>query len=258
MPSAIRHLVNPPIVEALVEIRGTWGVREVLPSTFESIKAELSADYPESETRLKLEARIEVASSQVEIQRPSEFHGVFLKAPSSNRLVQLRVDGFAFSQLKPYRTGEALLEEALAIWKMYAEVVRPTAVTRIALRYINRLSLPFTHGDQFSRFLTAAPSSPEGAPQSVSEFFSRVVTHPWPAETPVAPDGDETVAIITQKLAREGVSTMVTLDIDAFKVGPSLVHSIDGLRTELETLRKLKNEIFFALLTEEALRLCDR
>ena len=50
-------------------------------------------------------------------------------------------------------------------------------MSRVALRYINQLELPLKHGDQFTQFLTSAPDLPEGAPQAVSQFLSRVMAH---------------------------------------------------------------------------------
>lgn len=253
MPLPVRHLTKPPIIEAVVEIRGTWGVGDLTRQSFDGITKTLSGDYPEAEVRHKPAASADVANAGSD--DPGEFHGVFLRSPALKRFVQFRVDAFAFSQQRSYTTGDALLDQALSMWSLYADVVKPTAITRIGLRYINRLALPFVHGDDFSRFLEAAPPSPAGAPQSVSEFFSRLVTHPDP-DGPGA-DGSERFAIITQKLTRQGSSSLVTLDIDASKVGPSLADSTDALRTELELLRVLKNDIFFALLTQEALGLCD-
>src|SRR5262249_32303051 len=117
-------------------------------------------------------------------------------------------------------------------------------VNRIALRYINRLELPFHRGDEFSRFLTAAPEVPPGAPQNVSEFLSRVVTH----------DGDESTVIITQQLGPAETASVVAIDIDAFKVG-NFSTNPNELGRILEQLRILKNQAFFSLLTEDAVKL---
>ena len=61
--------------------------------------------------------------------------------------------------------GEALLDEALRLWTRYAEIVHPAAVTRLALRYLNRLDLPFKDGDEFQKFLVAVPSCRTALPK---------------------------------------------------------------------------------------------
>jgi uncharacterized protein (TIGR04255 family) len=113
------------------------------------------------------------------------------------------------------------------------------------MRYINAFSLPYREGDDFARFLTAAPIMPPGAPQPISSFLSRTVAH----------EGHD-VVITTQRLehGRGDKPAAVTLDIDVFARGNIEPDSHQLVET-LQRLRVLKNRIFFALLTDEALHL---
>lgn len=120
------------------------------------------------------------------------------------------------------------------------------------MRYINKLELPFTEGDSFDRFLTAAPEFPHPAPQGISEFHSRVVAHDIPP-----PAGEKTwpIAIVTQQLSHDQPGRpVVILDVDAFRMGEFSVSSGD-LRREFDQLREFKNRAFFSLLTEETVKL---
>jgi uncharacterized protein (TIGR04255 family) len=86
---------------------------------------------------------------------------------------------------------------------------------------------------------------PDEAPQQVAEFQTRVVVH---VDTPI-----EATAIIAQRLEHvTEPSTPFTLDIDVFKNGEFGVGS-DVLNPLLQHLREIKNHLFFAFLTDEAL-----
>jgi uncharacterized protein (TIGR04255 family) len=174
------------------------------------------------------------------------FQGIFLHSEDGTGIVQLRPDGFTFNSVTRYMGGEALLAEALRLWSRFAQDLRPTAVTRVALKYVNQLRLPFRVGDEFSKYLTAVPPTPDGAPQKVSEFLSRVVAHE---------EGLPAIVITTQQLSTpEPGVPLAVIDVDAFCAGE---FSIDAreLRPLLDSLRDIKNRTFFAPLTDEAVEL---
>jgi uncharacterized protein (TIGR04255 family) len=142
--------------------------------------------------------------------------------------------------------GDQLLGEALRLWTHFVNRMEPRVVTRIALRYINQLALPLKQGDEFQRFLTAPPEMPVGAPQTLSEFLSRVVAHD---------DASEATVVVKQQLnAPRPGAPLVTIDVDVFRVGEFSTDPLE-LRRALEILRSLKNLTFFSLLTEEAVKL---
>jgi uncharacterized protein (TIGR04255 family) len=128
---------------------------------------------------------------------------------------------------------------------LYRDLVNPVAIVRTAFRYINYLELPYHPGDSFRRFLAAPPEMPNGAPQQISDFLTRLVTHE-----------DPDVAVVTQKLdaAPTGGLTPITIDIDVFFPG-AVAAEEKSIAEVLQRLRELKNRLFFALLTDEAVEL---
>lgn len=239
------RLTNPPIKEALVDLR-IAKTSAIDADLLKPLQQELRSRYPKAEPRHRMEARFETKAGKPDVQaREVGFHGLFLQNENNSRIVQFRIDGFTLSQLADYTTADDLFAEALNVWQLYADLVRPTATIRVALRYINMLLLPFRHGDDFRRFLTAAATMPTEAPQQVADFLTRVVA---PVDTPT-----EATAIITQRLKHAtDPSTPFTLDIDVFKEGDFGVGA-DTLQPLLQYLREIKNRLFFAFLTDEAL-----
>ena len=121
-------------------------------------------------------------------------------------------------------------------------------MSRLALRYINRLNIPLPIED-FSLYLTSPPVIPPDLPQEVSSFLTRVVLH----ESTVS-----LAANITQALEQglDPNSVTVILDIDAYKTGEFDPHGAE-IAEVLEALHHFKNRVFFSSLTEAALRLYE-
>jgi uncharacterized protein (TIGR04255 family) len=233
-------LRKAPITEALIDIRvkltPDLDVRKI-DSIYESIKNE----YP-----LKQEQKI----SQVHVeQKPGEdivkslikISGYRYISSDEKRIVQVRLDGFTFSRLHPYTTWEDLRSEAYRLWLLYKEITSPELIIRVALRYINNLNIPMPIKD-FSDFLTAPPPVPEGLPQGVSSFLTRVFIH----EPTIRAN-----AIITQALEQVVTDVVpIILDIDVFKLQSEGIEEKE-VWDAIGKLHDFKNQIFFKSITDK-------
>lgn len=242
-----RTLLRPPITEALVDFRAPT---ELSKPAFEAFAAELRAEFPKMRERREFKADLQITNGKLIPPTATDtFHGLILENEGGTLTVQLRRDGFTYNNLTSYIGGDQLLANALAIWTRFAAVAKPAWVSRVALRYINELNLPLVDGDEFRKFLTAPPELPDGAPQKVSEFLSRIVSH----------DVEHQVtAVVTQRLKdpRPEGPVKILVDLDVFKLA-EFSPAAAQLREVLEMLRLLKNQTFFALLTDDAVRLFE-
>lgn len=240
-----RRLGRPPITEALIDFRIATDPA-IDAARLAGLRELLQGDYPRVEEQRAVKAEIRIEPGGV-LPRAEDlgFHGLFFRTSDGVRVAQFRRDGFTLNQLPPYQDADVMISEAMRLWQLFSAATSPTAITRVAFRYINVLRLPYGADDDFNRFLTAAPPVPPEAPQRVSSFLSRVVTHEPPD-----------VGIVTQTMeARGGEDPVrVTIDIDVYQEGDT---PPDGgqLRSVLHRLRLLKNRLFFALLADEALEL---
>ena len=244
-----RELTRPPITEALVDIRivpqSGITVEHLAP-----LRDELREVFPRVDEHRQFsgEFRIEEGKLQLPTSRDLGFHGLWLTSADGHRIVQLRGDGFTFNNvgLGHYLGGDALIDEALRLWSRYVEVVPPVGVTRLALRYLNRLEPPLRAGDEFSVFLTAPPALPDSARlDSISSFLSRIVAH----------DDSGAQVIVTQKLNTGESGGAILIDLDVSIEPEAIEPTSTAVRPHLETLRNLKNRAFFSLLTEETVKL---
>jgi uncharacterized protein (TIGR04255 family) len=67
----------------------------------------------------------------------------------------------------------AVSSEGRALWERYREIARPEAITRVALRYVNRLDLPLPFKD-FKEYILTVPEIAPALPQVLSGFFMQL------------------------------------------------------------------------------------
>jgi len=241
-----RRLSKPPIREALIDIR-TASDPAVDLERLKGIKADLISKYPLVEEKRAFKAELRVESGKVLPPSAEDlgFAAFVFSAADKKRLVQIRRDGFTVNHVGDYRDADELMRDALDVAVLYWRIAAPVAITRIAMRYINALNLPYGPGEDFRKYLTVPPDMPEGTPQLASSFLSRMVAH----------DGDD-VVVLTQKMDESVAdgTTPVTIDLDVFYEGQTDAR-LEEVSSLLKRLRTLNNRTFFALLTDEALEL---
>lgn len=226
-----RVLRNPPIVEAAASLQASLPGD---PAAFSSLADELQAEFPVRE----------VVQSSAE---PPVFSGVRVANEDKTLYVQLRPDGLILNNVKRYIGGTHLIDKTLSLWQWLAERTRPKEVSCASLYYLNNLDLPLKDGDDLEEYFRASPNLPEGAPQIVGEFLSRISAHDRQRQAR---------AIVIQQLkqqqkAKQPIAVKISLEVRRDGHFPI---DTTTLRDILISLRALKNEVFFSLLTEKTVR----
>lgn len=177
--------------------------------------------------------------------------GYIFQSSDENRWVQMRLDGFTFNLLKPdpmaaWPGWQVLRDEARRAWDKYVMVTNTVELKRFAVRYINQIVIPAGEIKLLDYF-TEPPRIPEGLPQALKHFFSRIEV--------VNPDPEATI-IITQAPAPQPYQSQptFTLDIDVIREQRMLLDSFD-LWSTLDRFRELKNTVFEASLHPKAKKL---
>ena len=233
------HLENAPIVEAVIDFR-------VIPQ--EQVSAEKFADlglfvgeqYTKKGSIQSIEAMFgmvhgkPLGTSQTQMDLGFRYQ-------TESEIAQFRMDGFTFNKIAPYTTWNEVFDEAFRLWKVYVNVAKPRQVSRVAVRYINRLQLPAV--TDLREYLEAPPQLPEPIPQVIQDFLTRVN---------VSDDKRNASAVIVQALEPRTDPNAISLllDIDAFREVNDKLDDTE-LRLVFEQLRELKNEIFYASVTDK-------
>jgi uncharacterized protein (TIGR04255 family) len=236
---------NAPITEAVLDIRVRLP-KETDLAQLERLQDSIADRYPQKRVRKAWEGELRFSPEHgLELGPKSGGTIGYLFASADNKqAVQARLDGFSFSRFKPYVSWETLRDEARALWERYREVARPLTITRVALRYINRIEIPLPFGD-FKEYILTVPEVAPGLPQGLADFFLRLVIP--------LPDIGAT-AIVSETLEHPTESSPVVpliFDIDVFRLG-SIDVGGEAYWTYFEQLRRSKNDLFFRSLTDKA------
>lgn len=244
MPEAIRFR-NAPLTEALLDIRVKLPseINLQILARFQDI---IRDRFPERKERIVFRGQLQIKSgSTPELLSPSSGPlGYLFNSADGKKLVQARLDGFTFNKLKPYESWNALRDEAKDLWNHYLDIAKPKSITRVALRYINRIEMPLPIRDFKDYILTVPEVAPE-MPQELENFLMRLT---------VPDTKTRATAIVTETIDKisEGQETLpLIFDIDVMMsiVADPKSNEIWAL---FEDLHDFKNRIFFQSITDKA------
>jgi len=244
-----RHLANAPIKEALIDLRVALP-QDTDIEQLEAVHKAIGEQFPVK--KIIIEGRFGIRFDpencvQAEATADHTKLGFRYETTSGDQVVQFGMNGFTYSQLKPYTNWEDMRTSAKSLWQIYLKAASPLKVTRVATRFVNLIHIPIPV-DGFHDYLTEPPRIPKTLPQGLASYLTRIVL-------PV-PDIHAT-AIITQALeptSLETESIPILLDIDTF-LDQSFDAEDAAIWNRLEDLRKLKNKIFFASITQKTMDL---
>ncbi|WP_437676674.1 TIGR04255 family protein [Sorangium sp. So ce131] len=238
------HLPGAPITEAIVDLRADLPAGTAV-ERLSSLQDLLGPLYPEKKNIIVWRGQIDTGAAQALSAESRVVNGYQFWSADKLYVVQARLDGFACSRLKPYQDWVRLRDEAKVRWSQYVQIANPTRITRASIRTVNRIELPRPVGnfdDYFKTFVRIA----DDLPQALKGAFMHIGFQ-----------SGKTSAIVTMAIDEEGVTpekVPVILDIET-STPVQLQPESDELWSELETLRNVKNDIFFKSVTPATLEL---
>ena len=240
------HYPHAPITEAIIDLRVRFdGGIEI--SLLQRSCEEIRHDYPNDEELFEAIGQMQVKPG-VGGSTSMRQNKIGSKRTNEERtqVVQFKRNGFTFSRLAPYDRWEPFRDEARRVWNVYRSKTDPDEITRLAVRYINRIDVPEESVDLKEYFRTSPEISPD-LPQHVEQFFMQLKL-PQPSISGSA--------LVNQTIVpppREGL-TSVILDVDLFR-DAKIPQQEEGIWTFFEELHRVKNEIFEACITDRTRRL---
>lgn len=241
------HLERAPITEAIIDIKVELPADFQL-SAFDAIIEANKSDYPIKKERLFVSGEFVLIPSESGTE-PSpvkrELLGYWLYSADGKEIVQIRKDGFTFNRLSLYTSWDEIFVKAIKLWAMYVHAAGSGTVTRIAVRYINKLQLP-VEGLVWQDYLKASPPRPPGLPNEIGRFFTNV----WTIDSE-----NDIIISITQTIDPDGnnsKSLAFILDIEVFKEFTRDLTD-ETIFPQFELMRIWKNKAFFGSLTQKAI-----
>lgn len=168
---------HPTIVEALCEIHfrlppdAPW--KPTLPGEFFK---RIQKEYPEMEPVQDLTLQMEVGPTGVGQRLVPGRARVRFTHREKKRVLQLAESVFTINLLAPYPGWDAMLPTVLDAWKQVQGVLHAVDVTRVGLRYINRVPFRAT-GERLGDYLVASDYLPATLLRSARGFLLRLESH---------------------------------------------------------------------------------
>jgi uncharacterized protein (TIGR04255 family) len=244
-----RHYPKAPITEAVIDVRVELP-SDVSLETLGGVQDEAErVAYPASEVVRLNEFQFGPGLNATMVREI----GLRFRSADGKLIHQARIDGFTVSRLAPYENWESFRAESRRLWNIYRTTVRPVRVTRIAVRYLNRIEIPLPLTD-FGEYLRTVPQVSSDLPQGLAGYFMQLRL---PLEDAKA------TAVINEAIIEDDVMAQkrddvlpILLDIDIFRT-VEIPSEDDALWDVMDQLRRAKNQTFEASITDKTRELFE-
>jgi uncharacterized protein (TIGR04255 family) len=240
--SKVEHFTKAPIVEAILFVE-CYPLPDLSAESVAPLAAAFAPEYPRHRARYTTTSTVELAPrpGSALSSAETEIDGHLYFSADNQRAVQVRRKGYAFSWFAPYPGWDVFQMSARHGWEIFEERFNPQSVTRIGIRYLNRIELPFPI-HKITDYLTTVPAGSPRIELDLSGFFMRLVL-----QDPSIPATGILTQATGERAPGETDPLPFTLDIEAYT---TTVGIPDHLWDVVARLRAFKNQLFFDSITE--------
>jgi uncharacterized protein (TIGR04255 family) len=232
---------KPPVIEALCEFRfkssqpWDWTIPGLV---YEQIREQ----FPKKRQENVLEVAMQPGENKVLHQMKAGVARMQFLNEQENALVQVGPDLLAVNHLPPYPKWDAFKTLILEQLAVYRNIANPETLTRIGLRYINRVEIPAKR-IELEEYFRTLPQVPEPIPQTFPSFVLHVdIAYENPSSA---------LRFIFGSAPSEPPEKLTfMLDLDMFGIGEN-VPSMEQLANWIEVAHERIEAAFDASFTEK-------
>lgn len=250
IPTSHPSYPYPTIIEALCELHfrlpeeSPWR-----PSLLGELFRTIQVDFPEMEPATEMGVQLQLSQRGVRQTFLPPRQRMQYKHASRPLLLQLAENIFTVNLLVPYPGWETMRRDILTFWHRAVEVLQASAITRIGLRYINRVDRESPH-DRPGSWLKANDYIGPGILRSMPGFLSRAEVHLDVPDRIIVTLGD-------QPPSSNSPHGAIVLDIDRI-VEQEIPPDENAISPELERLHNDIWMVFASAKTEKFDQLLQR
>jgi uncharacterized protein (TIGR04255 family) len=240
-----RHYRNPPIHEALCEfqfIEGP-GADVTLPGR---VFARIRESYPAKPREQKIvEAEVGDLADASRIRVRQTGSRIQFSTDDGHRIVAVGLTSLSVHALRPYDSWEELEGRFRDVLAVYVDEAQPVAVSRIGVRYIDRIPLEGDPG-RVANVLGVSVNPLSGVLADPRALFCKL-------EHETGPESLITVTLATSQVSGgEGSQLVLALDLDSVWQQRSDPLSVAEAVERMSDLKAIVTDVFEALISEEA------
>lgn len=164
-----RTYENPPLIEAVCEFRFTssqpwdWTIPGLV---YEQIREE----FPTKEQVNSVSMKIDPVEGKIVQEAQTRMR--FLNEDTTS-LIQVAPDYLSVHQLRPYTMWNLFKEQILKYFSIYCKAASPQDLSRVGLRYINQVVLPY-RDVELEDYFRVLPQVPNPVPQIFPSFLLQI------------------------------------------------------------------------------------
>jgi len=241
MPQKYRR---PPIVEAVVEVRVSPPLTADL---LDKLQVRLRSDYPLPPQRT-FNMHFQVGEETASVRE--EPLGYRLTSADASEVVSIAPIAISTSKLPPYQGWEPFVDRARKNWEIWRRVAGHRQITRIGVRYVNRIDIPnpteesITIEEYLQYSLRFPPAAAAAGIGPLGHFAVNV-------EVPLGKDKCKLILNASSAPSPLVKTVSFILDLDV-SLEVDLPQSDDALWAFVGRMREHKNFVFETCITDRA------
>jgi uncharacterized protein (TIGR04255 family) len=225
-----------PITEAVIEIR----TKAVLDSgDLERLASRFSRKFPASPQKT-FDWTVEIG--EVAPKADQKLTGYRLYSADGSRILVLGLHSIGTAKAAPYEGWDNLIQEARSNWDIWLKIVGWTPVTRIGVRFVNRIDIPILGLIELDDYITFQPTLPPVLDKGIRHFAMN-------ASVPLGKDNLNLVLNAGSTPSPIIGRQSLILDLDVSRA-LDLPGNDTDLWASIESMRDRKNEVFEACITD--------
>jgi uncharacterized protein (TIGR04255 family) len=238
-----RRYGKPPIVEAVCEFRfdpsSPWDL--AIPGLlYETLKER----FPQREPVRAIESAVQVGEPGI-YQTVAATDRVRFRSHRGDALVQVGQHFLSLNHFTPYPTWERFRPMAADLLTAYRSVAYPSGITRVGLRYINRITVPVQPSVELEDYFNFFPGMV--GPLRNLDYVSFLVG----VQLPFEKERDALRLQFTSDEPEDAATGSVLLDLDYFLAQPGSL-DFDSLEGWLDAGHRRLEDVFEGCLRDTA------
>lgn len=235
-------LDNPPISAVILQLTFDHESR-LSTKSINSFKKDLKKILPKSNNRFTGKINLDTTSDSPKVSlSDSKVHAIEFASESGKRKFILGLDKLNYESTEEYDTWEKFWEEPSRSLKVIQQLLKGVQIRTCSLRYVNTIKVAeqrFSPKDYFNVYIDSFDDL-----DITVKTFSFNYTSELPERR-----GFYRVVNTLEPITQEGVTPFI-LDIDVH-LNINDDFDLESCEKWCETLRKIKNHIFFTTITEK-------
>ena len=170
-----RKYRNPPIEEAVCDLQFAPGIEwdPTLPGRMYGELKDVYGEKPRLQQLVEAQVQGGIEGQSISMSHKVAKQRVQFLGEDGTRIVGVGADQLSVHMLRPYKGWESFRPQIDEALNAYSRVAEPEGITRIGLRYINKITIKTPH-DDLSPYFSIPPRFPEiDSATRLLAFFNR-------------------------------------------------------------------------------------